>query len=108
MGDLSEFPKKSGPGVGHRSRKNAGATTDVTADEFNSDDEVVNFTALKRRLSQMLARPDISESDFKAISIEYRAVMVELKEARNRAEALKLGQRRGPQAVGGRSFDGDI
>lgn len=106
--DVIEFPQKSGPGVGHRTRKNAGAKSPVTADKFNSDDEVVNLTALKTRLSQMLAKNDISERDFKAISVEYRAVMIELKEARDRAESAKLGRRGGLTAVGGRSFDGDI
>lgn len=106
--DVIEFPRKSGPGVGHRPRKRAGTTTTVMAEDFNSDDEVRNLVALKTRLSQMLARGDISERDFKAISVEYRVVMVELKEARDRAEAAKLGQRRGLKSVGGRSFDGDI
>ena len=106
--NVSEFPRKSGPGVGHRPRKNAAATTTVKAEDFNSDDEVENLEALKLRLSQMLARATISERDFKAISVEYRTVMVELKEARDRAEAAKLGRRRGLTAVGGRSFDGDI
>jgi hypothetical protein len=108
MDDVIEFPKKSGPGVGHRPRKRAGATTPVTVNDFNADDEVKNLEALKLRMSQMLARPDISERDFKAISIEYRAVNGELKEARDRAAAEQLGKRRGPKLVGGRTFDGDI
>lgn len=106
--DVIDFPKKSGPGIGHRPRKRAGATTAVSAEDFNSDDEVTNLVALKTRLSEMLARPDVSERDFKAISVEYRAVMIELKEARERAEAAQLGKRRGLRTVGGRSFDGDI
>lgn len=106
MGDVTQFPPRSGPGVGHRSRKRAGASTDVTADEFYSDDEVTNLEALKRRLSQMLARGDVSERDFKALSVEYRTVIVELKEARDRADSVKLGRRL--KSAGGRSFDGDI
>lgn len=106
--DVIEFPKKSGPGVGHRSRKRAGEKTTVTEEDFNADDEVRNLEALKLRLSQMLARPDVSERDFKAISVEYRTVIVELKEARDREESAKIGQRRGLTAVGTRSFDGDI
>lgn len=108
MGDVTEFPRKSGPGVGHRPRKRAGETTAVTAEDFNSDDEVLNLESLKLRLSQMLVRPDISERDFKAISVEYRTVIVELKAARDRAAATGLGKRAGLHAVGGRSFDGDI
>jgi hypothetical protein len=103
-----EFSRKSGPGVGHRPRKNADASTSVSSAQFMSDDEVENLSALKVRLSEMLARPDISESDFKAISIEYRAVRVELKEAQDRAAARGLGKRAELKVVGGQSFDGDI
>lgn len=108
MGDVTRFPPKSGPGVGHRTRKRAGATTTVTVDDLNADDEVKNLEALKLRMSQLLARPDVSERDFASISRGYRQVIVELKDARDRAEASKLGKRRGLTAVGGRSFDGDI
>ena len=106
--DVIEFPKKSGPGVGHRTRKRAGETTTVTTDDFNAADEVKNFEALKLRMSQMLARPDISERDFATLNKDYRKVIVELKEARDRAEAAKLGRRRGLTAVDSRSFNGDI
>jgi len=108
--DVIEFPRKSGPGIGHRARKRAGAVTDVKAENFNSDDEVENLEALKRRMSQMLARPDISERDFATLNKDYRKVIVELKEARDRAAAKGLGSgaRRGLNAVGGRAFDGDI
>ena len=99
---------QSGPGIGHRTRKRAGETTTVRTQDFNSDDEVVNLTALKRRMSQMLARADISERDFATLNKDYRKVIVELKEAKDRAEAAKLGRRRKLEAVGGRSFDGDI
>lgn len=106
--DVIEFPQKSGPGVGHRTRKRSGEKATVTVADLNSDDEVQNLEALKLRMSQMLARSDVSERDFASISRGYRQVIVELKEARERAEAAKLGRRRGMSAVGGRSFDGDI
>ena len=106
--DVIEFPKKSGPGVGHRTRKRAGETTTVTADDFNDDDEVKNFESLKLRMSQMLVRPDISERDFATLNKDYRKVITELKDARDRAASAKVGKSRGLTAVGGRSFDGDI
>jgi len=89
-------------------QKNAGASSSVSAEAFKSDDDVVALTALRDRLAEMLARPDIHERDFAAINKDYRKVIVELKEARDRAEAAKIGRRGGLKAAGGRSFDGDI
>lgn len=111
MGDVTKMPPKSGPGVGHRPRKNADATTTVTVEDFESDDEVRNLEALKKRLSEMLADPSTLQRDFKALSVEYRAVMIELREARLRATAAQLGadgRRAKLVAVGERPFDGDI
>lgn len=108
MGDVTEFSPKSGPGIGHRTRKRAGAATPVTSDRFNSDDEVENLEALKLRMSQMLAEPDIAARDFATLNKDYRKVIVELKDARDRAASAKVGKSRGLTAVGGRSFDGDI
>lgn len=106
--DVIDLPKRSGPGVGHRPRKRAGETTTVTSADFESADEVQNLRALKKRMAQMLARPDISERDFATLNKDYRKVIVELKDAEDRAEAAKLGRRRGTKVAGGRSFDGDI
>lgn len=102
MGDLTQFPAKPG-----RPRKPRGNAT-VSVEDLNSDDEVKNLEALKLRMSQMLAKADVSERDFASISRSYRQVIVELKEARDRAEAGKLGRRRGLTVAGGRAFDGDI
>ncbi len=88
-------------------QKNAGTTTGASAADFMSANEVRNLKALKKRLSEMLARPDIHERDFKAISVEYRAVMVELKDAEDRAKAARLGKR-AVGAKGAASLDGDI
>lgn len=89
-------------------QKNAGATSAVKADDFKSDNEVVALTAVRDRLAEMMAREDIHERDFAAINKDYRKVIVELKEARERADAGQLGKRPGLRSVGGRSFDGDI
>lgn len=89
-------------------QKNAGAVTSVPQSDFESDDEVTNLLAAKRRMAEMLARPDIHERDFAAINKDYRRVIWELKEARERVEASGLGARRGLKSVGGRAFDGDV
>lgn len=107
MGEVTDLPR-SGPGVGHRTRKNAGATTKVTKEDFASDDEVVNLESLKLRMSEMLAKPDILERDFATISKDYRQVIVELQEARDRVDAKNLGARGGLSLAGGRAIDGDI
>lgn len=109
MGDLTQFPAKSGPGIGHRPRARAGETTEITAQDFSSASEVKNLTALKRRMSEMLARADISERDFATINKDYRKVIVELQQAKDRAAAKRLGSRRNRlRTVGGRAIDGDI
>jgi hypothetical protein len=103
MGDVTELPRKSGPGIGHRPRKRATATTTATADDFRSSDEVTNLTALKNRLAEMLARPDIHERDFSAITKDYMRVIVELDAATARANATTLGRRPGQRGAD-RSF----
>lgn len=103
----SPAPTNSGPG---RPRKRRAATTEVTIEDFESDDEVRNLTAIKKRLAEMLARPDLHERDLTALSRDYRKVIVELQEAQLRAEAKKIGTsgRPGLRAVDLHRFDGDI
>jgi len=84
-------------------RKHADATTTTSVDAFKSDDEVVALTAVRDRLAEMLARPDVLERDMAALNKDYRKVIVELKEARLRADSAELGTRRGLKAV--RGFD---
>lgn len=107
-GDATVAPLRRRPGPGGP-RKRANATTNVSADDFNDDDEVTNLKAVKLRLAEMLSRPDLLERDLSALSKDYRKVIVELKEAQLRADAAKLGTgpSRGLRAVS-RSFDGDI
>lgn len=97
--------RRQGPGG---PRKRAKETTRVALADLTSDDEVKNLRAIKRRLSEMLARPDLLERDLAALNKDYRKVIVELNEAQLRAKASGLGQgtRRGLRAV--RSIDGDI
>lgn len=103
MGDVTDIEKAR---TRTKPQKNAGATTLTTAEQFTSDDEVVALTALRNKLGEMLARADIHERDAKSVSMEYRAVRIELKEAKDRAAASGLGRRL--TAVGDRAFDGDI
>ena len=90
-------------------RKRANATTSVTIADFTNDDEVTNLLAVKRRLSEMLARPDLLERDLAALNKDYRKLIIELNDARTRAASANLGagRRRGLKAVP-RSIDGDI
>lgn len=103
---LSPIPRRTGPGG---PRKRAGTATAVKIADFTADDDVINLKAIKLRLSEMLARPDLLERDMAALNKDYRKVIVELKDAQTRVEASKLGGggRRGLRAVP-RTFDGDI
>ena len=89
-------------------RKRAGEKTATSYMDFADDDEVRNFLAVKTRLAEMLARPDLLERDMAALNKDYRRVIFELSEARQRAAAATLGRGIGPRAVTKRSFDGDI
>lgn len=106
--DSSVGSALKGPGPGGP-RKRANATTAVKAADFSDDDEITNLKAVKFRLSEMLARPDLLERDMAALNKDYRKVIVELQEAQARADSKKLGtgHRRGLTAVT-RSFDSDI
>ena len=89
-------------------RKRAGEKTATSYKDFADDDEVRNLLAVKTRLAEMLARPDLLERDMAALNKDYRKVITELKDARDRAASAALGRRNGPRAVTHRSFDGDI
>lgn len=104
--DLTEARRRSGPGG---PRKHSNATSEVKVDDFTSEDEVTNLTAVKLRLSEMLARPDLLERDMAALNKDYRKVIVELHEAQNRAKSSRLGtgERHGIRAIP-RSFDDAI
>jgi hypothetical protein len=102
-GGADVTPIRPGPGG---PRKRANAKTVVTVDDLTKDDEISNLTAIKRRLSEMLARPDLLERDLAALNKDYRKVIVELQEAQLRVKSATLGQRNGLKAV--RSFDDAI
>ena len=106
MGDVSSM-------VGVRTsrtkpQKRSGDSTSVKPEDFASDDDVVALTALRNKLAEMLAKPDIHERDVKSVSLEYRAVRAALQEAKDLVKSHELGKRGGLKAVGSRSLDGDI
>lgn len=105
MGDVS--PLDSARRGKTKPQQHAGATSEVSKDDLLSGDEVKELTALKTKLAEALARPDIHERDLKAVSVEYRAVRLDLKEAIARANAKKLGQRDG-SSTAERGMDDDI
>lgn len=106
MGDVTDIADARKSATKPQKRK--GGETAVTAEQLLSNDEVTELQALKRKLAEALARPDIHERDLKAVSVEYRAVRLELQEALARKEAAALGKRDGGASSGPRTFDGDI
>lgn len=102
--NIATARRRPGPGG---PRKHATATTAVDPQAFTDDDEVTNLTAVKLRLAEMLGRPDLLERDMAALNKDYRKVIIELQEAKTRAEASKLGVRRF-KTVNARSFDDAI